>query len=154
MPSSLLPTSKTTRKPPRERLISNDQMDTFCERDTITSLVGLYETTAPDGFQFKKSNDHALFYNLVFDKNTKFPRFLESIKYPVNFDKKTYFICGKMHITKNIRNNLLKGKKFVFPEFIYNDGLNIDINFPAGCIQWKDLQDIYDKGRRIVSQIE
>ena len=61
MPSSLLPTSKTTRKPPRERLISNDQMDTFCERDTITSLVGLYETTAPDGFQFKKSNDHALF---------------------------------------------------------------------------------------------
>ena len=28
MPSLLLPTSKTTRKPPRERLISNDQMDT------------------------------------------------------------------------------------------------------------------------------
>ena len=28
---------------------------------------------------------------------------------------------------KNIRNNLLNGKKFVFPEFIYNDGLNIDI---------------------------
>ena len=25
MPSLLLPTSKTTRKPPRERLISNDQ---------------------------------------------------------------------------------------------------------------------------------
>ena len=80
MPSSLLPTSKTTRKPPRERLISNDQMDTFCERDTITSLVGLYETTAPDGFQFKKSNDHALFYNLVFDEETKFPKILESIK--------------------------------------------------------------------------
>ena len=32
MPSSLLPTSKTTRKPPRERLISNNQMDTFRER--------------------------------------------------------------------------------------------------------------------------
>ena len=36
--------------------------------------------------------------------------------------------------------------KSVFPEFIYNDGLNIDINFPAGFIQWKDLHNIYDKG--------
>ena len=55
-------------------------MDTLRERDTITSLADLNETTAPDGFQFKKSNDHALFYNLVFDKETKFPKILESIK--------------------------------------------------------------------------
>ena len=84
IPPSLLPTSKTTRKPPRERLISNDQMDTFHERDTITTLVDLNETTAPDGFQFKKSNDHALFYNLVFDEETKFPKILESIKVDSN----------------------------------------------------------------------
>ena len=51
MPSSLLPTSNTTRKTPRERLISNDQMDTFRKRDTnIASLADLNETTAPDGF--------------------------------------------------------------------------------------------------------
>ena len=49
MPSSLLPTNKTTRKPPRERLISNDQMNSPRERDTITSLADLNETTAPDG---------------------------------------------------------------------------------------------------------
>ena len=54
---------------------------------------------------------------------------------------------------KNIRNNLLNGKKFVFPEFIY-DGLNTDINFLAGFIQWKDLYDIYEKDKRIVSQFE
>ena len=46
---------------------------------------------------------------------------------------------------KNIRSNLLNGEKFDFPGFIYNDGLNIDINFAAGFIQWKDLYDIYDK---------
>ena len=80
MLSSLLPTGKTTRKPPRERFIFNDQMDTFRETDTITSLADLNETTALDGFQFKKSNDHALFYNLVFDKETKFPRILQWIK--------------------------------------------------------------------------
>ena len=77
---SILPTSKTTQKPPRERLISYDQMNTFRKRHTITSLANLNETTAPNGFQFKKSNDHALFYNLVFDKETKFPKILESIK--------------------------------------------------------------------------
>ena len=43
MPSSLLPIGKTKRKPPRERLISNDQMDNFRERDTITSLADLNE---------------------------------------------------------------------------------------------------------------
>ena len=61
MPSLLLPTSKTTRKPPTDRLISNDQMDSFRKRDTITSLADLNETSAPDGFQFKKYNAHGLF---------------------------------------------------------------------------------------------
>ena len=73
MPSSLLTTSKTTQKPPRERLISNNQMDTFRERDTIITLADLNEATAPDGFQLKKSIDHVLFYDLVFDEETKFP---------------------------------------------------------------------------------
>ena len=79
MPSSLLPPGETKRTPPPERLISNDQMDTLRKRDTITSLADLNETTAPDGFQLKKSTDHALFYNLVFDKETKFPKILEWI---------------------------------------------------------------------------
>ena len=81
MPSLLLPTSKTTWKPPRERIISNDQMETFRKKDTATSLADLNETTAADGFHFKKSNDHALFYNLVFDEETKFPKILESTKH-------------------------------------------------------------------------
>ena len=54
---------------------------------------------------------------------------------------------------KNIRNNLLKGKKFFFPEFIYNDGLNIDINFLAGFIQWKDLYNIYDKDKELSADL-
>ena len=68
------------------------------------------------------------------------------INHSRNFGKKTYLFYDTVHIMKNISNNLLNGKKFVFPEFIYNDGLNIDINFPAGFIQWKDLHNIYDKG--------
>ena len=93
MPSSLLPTSKTTRKPPRWRLISNDQIETFCEKkNTVTSLADLNETTTTDGFQFKKSSNHAMFYKLVFDEEAKLPKFLESIK----VDSDCFFSCIAM----------------------------------------------------------
>ena len=54
---------------------------------------------------------------------------------------------------KNIRNNLLNEKKLAFPEFIYNNSLNIDINFPAGFIQWKDLYDIYEKDKGLSASL-
>ena len=57
------------------------------------------------------------------------------IDHPGIFGKRTYLFYDTVHIMKNIRNNLLNGKKFVFSEFIYNHGLNIDINFPAGFVQ-------------------
>ena len=50
---------------------------------------------------------------------------------------------------KNIINNLLNGKQFIFPEFIYNDGLNIGINFPADFIQWQ----IYDKDKGLSANL-
>ena len=68
-------------------------------------------------------------------------------------DDLTSTFYDTMHIMKNIRNNLLNRKKFVFPDFIYNDGLNIDINFWAGIIQWKDLHDIYDKEKRLSANL-
>ena len=41
------------------------------------------------------------------------------IKHPKNHGKKTYLFYDTVHLMKNIRNNLLNGKRFVFPEFIY-----------------------------------
>ena len=101
----------------------------FCVRGIVTD--------------FHASNVHA-FSSLASTFNSDSHQY---IKHPGNFDKKTYLFYDTVYIMKNIRNNLLNGKKFVFPEFIYNDGLNIDINFPAGFIQWKDLYDIYDKDK-------
>ena len=89
-------------------------MDTFRERYTITSLADLNETAAAKGFQFKKSNDYALFYNPVFDEQAKFPKILKSIKHPGNFDRKTYLFYDTVHIKKNIRNKLFNGKNFLF----------------------------------------
>ena len=50
---------------------------------------------------------------------------------------------------KNIGNNLLNRKKFVFPQFNYGEGQRISINCPAGFIQWKDLYDIYDLDKQL-----
>ena len=49
---------------------------------------------------------------------------------------------------KNIRNNLLNGKKFVFPPFGFEDG-NLSVNCPAGYITWSDLHKIYDKDQAL-----
>ena len=76
------------------------------------------------------------------------------INHSRNFGKKTYLFYDTVHIMKNIRNNLLKGERFAFPEFIYNDGLNIDINFLGGFIQWKDLYDIYDKDKGLSANLK
>lgn len=44
-----------------------------------------------------------------------------------------------VHLVKNIRNNLLNGKKFVFPEFVDDAQFHISLNRPAGCKSWGDL---------------
>ena len=54
---------------------------------------------------------------------------------------------------EEFQKQLIKREKFVFPKFIYNDGLNIDINFPASFIQWKDLYDIYDKDKGLSANL-
>ena len=57
-----------------------DKLDCSQKSDTVKTLDDLNETTTPAGFQFKRSDDHALFYNLVFDEEVKFLKILQSIK--------------------------------------------------------------------------
>ena len=42
----------------------------------------------------------------------------------------------------------MKGKKFVFPPFGFEDG-NLSVNCPAGYITWSDLHKIYDKNQAL-----
>ena len=53
--------------------------------------------------------------------------------YSANHGKRTYMFFDTVHLLKNIRNNLLNTKKFVFPEFSYNQG-NIQLHCPQGYI--------------------
>ena len=72
-----------------------------------------------------------------------------NIQHPLSSSKKMCLCFDTVHIMKNIRNNFLNGKKFIFPEFIYNDGLHINVNCLAGYIRWKDLYDIYDLDKEL-----
>ena len=67
--------------------------------------------------------------------------------YPVN-NLKTYLFYDNVHLMKNVRNNLLNGKKFVFPEFKFENN-NIKISCPAGYITWGDLHKVHDRDAKL-----
>ena len=69
-------------------------------------------------------------------------------EHPVNHGKRTYMFFDTVHLIKNIRNNLLNGKKFVFPEFSFNQ-LNIPLHCSEGYISWGDLYNIFDKDKEL-----
>ena len=63
---STLPTSGTSRKPPEERIYQKDEPAQFGKQDKITNFDDLTENHAPANYQFYKSLQCIVFYNLVF----------------------------------------------------------------------------------------
>lgn len=59
-------------------------------------------------------------------------------------DKKIYLFYDSVHLIKNIRNNLLQRKRFIFPDFFFNK-LHDEIKFSSGEIRWKLFHDVYEK---------
>ena len=68
----------------------------------------------------------------------------DTILHPSRENGKIYLFYDSVHLLKNIRNNLLNGRRFNFPAFSFN-GFYDDINVPQGNIAWKQLHDVYDK---------
>ena len=57
---------------------------------------------------------------------------------------KTYLFFDIIHLIKNIRNNLLNHKKFVFPCFqfhLFQDSINV----PEGFISWRLFHEVYER---------
>jgi hypothetical protein len=67
-----------------------------------------------------------------------------AIKHPEN-ETPTYLFFDNVHLMKNIRNNLLNAKKFVFPGFDFEIKDTTKVNFPDGDISWGDLHRVHDK---------
>ena len=57
-----------------------------------------------------------------------------------NYQKSTCF----MMLFKNVRNNLLNYKRFIFPAFEY-DGFEDPISFKGGQISWKLFHNVFEK---------
>ena len=62
------------------RCYEGDEINTFRSGDVITDFQMLNESHAPEGFKCNHSEDSIVFYRLVFDETTNFPRILETIK--------------------------------------------------------------------------
>ena len=115
---SVLPTTTTTRKPPSKRNFQDDQLMEFKSKDIINSLKDFNESNTPPGFTLQKFDNTVVLYRLKFDE------------------------------VKNVRNNLLNGKKFVFPEFSYHK-FSRPLVCTSGYISWADLDRIYDKDKEL-----
>ena len=61
---------------------------------------------------------------------------------------KTYLFYDMVHIMKNVRNNLLGSKKFVFPEFTF-DKFRDRIHVPEGNLSWSLLHRVREADERL-----
>ena len=66
------------------------------------------------------------------------------IKHPKSVSN-TYLFFDNVHLMKNISNNLLNAKKFVFPEFSFPVMQGKHLDSDGGYICWSDLHAMYDK---------
>ena len=75
------------------------------------------------------------------------------IYHPDSPNIKIYLFYDSVHIVKNIRNNLLHCKKFVFPSFTYN--IKDDVyNCPAGYITWGDFHLLHSKDEQLQGNLK
>ena len=62
--------------------------------------------------------------------------------------QKIYLLHDAVHLIKNVRNNLLNYKRFIFPAFKY-DGFEDPISFKDGQISWKLFDDVFEKDSQL-----
>ena len=66
---------------------------------------------------------------------------------------KTYLFYDMVHLVKNIRNNLLAAKKFVFPEFTF-EKFRDRIHVPAGYITWSMFHRLYEEDQYLDAHLK
>ena len=70
------------------------------------------------------------------------------IEHQKHNNRRTYLFYDNVHLVKNIRNNLLNVKKYVFPAFESKIGEET-FSCPAGYISWSALHRVYDKDKEL-----
>ena len=57
--------------------------------------------------------------------------------------QRVYLFYDTVHLVKNIRNNLLGNKRFIFPTFEFH-GFDEDVVVTGGEISWRLLHEVHD----------
>ena len=63
-----------------------------------------------------------------------------------------YLFYDAVHLIKNIRNNLLNARRFIFPPFKF-DKFYDNIDVPGGEIRWKLLHDVHDCDQKLPANL-
>ena len=71
-----------------------------------------------------------------------------SIRHPANHGKNTFLFYDNVHLIKNIRNNLLANKKFVFPKFNFNIGTE-NVSSSGGFLYWADFHRLHERDMKL-----
>ena len=66
---------------------------------------------------------------------------------------KTYLLYDMVHIIKNVRNNLLNSKKFVFPPFKF-DSFGDKISVRDGYISWSMFHKLYENDLKLEANLK
>ena len=65
---------------------------------------------------------------------------------------KIYLMYDSVHLIKNVRNNLLNSKRFVFPPFSY-EGLKDTVNLTGGEISWALLHEVRERDEKLLGNL-
>ena len=65
---------------------------------------------------------------------------------------RTYLFFDSVHLIKNIWNNLLSAKKFVFPAFNFDVG-GVKLSSSHGYICWSYLHKIHEKDQKLAANL-
>ena len=65
---------------------------------------------------------------------------------------KTYLFFDTVHLVKNIRNNLLNRKKFIYPEFSFGEFRDL-IEIINSFVSWKTFYDVYGKDSKLQANL-
>ncbi len=82
---SMTPTPVIVRKPPRKRLFQDDELPRYASIDPVLHNLKELENHCPKGFTARMTDEYLLFYRIVFDEETQFPKVLESIRVDEHF---------------------------------------------------------------------
>ena len=66
--------------------------------------------------------------------------------------QKTYLFFDIVHIIKNVRNNLLNKKKFVYPKFSFNK-FEDPIQVSDGYVDWRLFHQVYERDQKLQANL-